>query len=353
MHTKFPVILLLIFGYCLPLQSQEIVNGSFEDNSVTGCGINLTNSLFTSKMNQVVAFGGQTELDILSDSCGYIPPPTGDFFVAANFQRNVSDAFSFTLSAPLRKDTTYFIRFAAKLSSDTFDLSSRVELGLSQLPGEFGTVAGLSEKMITQWTYYEVKVVPAENSSYLTVRINAARHAWVWLDDFSVVCPVIDLGNDSTYCVISQVPLAVKAIFETYLWSTGEKSPKIAVDQPGTYFVEAKAGACLVRDTIVLREYEHRCDCQVFLPNAFTPNLDGLNEVFSAVSECDFTDYYLEIYNRWGNRVYESSNPQFGWDGRNSLGEAMPEGAYAYRLRYRFFFDKRVEWQTGSITLYR
>ncbi len=73
-----------------------------------------------------------------------------------------------------------------------------------------------------------------------------------------------------------------------------------------------------------------------FVPNAFTPNSDGLNDIFVPVG--DFfgaTQYDFTIWNRWGERVYQTSIPEEGWNGqRNNVGEISPPGVYAYVIKY-------------------
>lgn len=75
----------------------------------------------------------------------------------------------------------------------------------------------------------------------------------------------------------------------------------------------------------------HLC-CQIFAPNAFTPNNDNLNDKF--IIKGAFDDYNILIADRWGNIVYKSSNSHFGWDGKYKNVE-MPIGTYYYILKYK------------------
>lgn len=71
----------------------------------------------------------------------------------------------------------------------------------------------------------------------------------------------------------------------------------------------------------------------LFLPNAFTPNSDGMNDIFRP--ELSFTpdDYLLIIQDRWGNALFESEDPWEGWDGTAKGDNPVPEGTYLYYLR--------------------
>lgn len=69
-------------------------------------------------------------------------------------------------------------------------------------------------------------------------------------------------------------------------------------------------------------------DPKVFMPNAFSPNGDGINDEFKAVADCDVT-YSLQIFNKWGTIVFSTNDVNEGWDGRFN-GEFTPSGKYSY-----------------------
>jgi gliding motility-associated-like protein len=78
-------------------------------------------------------------------------------------------------------------------------------------------------------------------------------------------------------------------------------------------------------------------DFSLFMPNAFTPNGDGLNEEFLPIGEIHSLDYFsLKIFDRWGGLLFESNDPNKGWNGKyNNSGKDIPPGAYVYELKYR------------------
>ena len=65
----------------------------------------------------------------------------------------------------------------------------------------------------------------------------------------------------------------------------------------------------------------------LYIPNAFTPNEDGLNDSFGALGY-GVKDYHLIIYNRWGQLVFNSIDPNFEWDGNTENGKVCKPGAY-------------------------
>jgi gliding motility-associated-like protein len=100
-------------------------------------------------------------------------------------------------------------------------------------------------------------------------------------------------------------------------------------------------------------------ESQVWVPNVFSPNKDGNNEVFipSAILVYNKTgnpilDYHLEIYNRWGERIFESYDVQQGWDG-TFMGKPSQEGHYLYKLRALSLDGAKNFNLEGVITLLR
>ena len=75
------------------------------------------------------------------------------------------------------------------------------------------------------------------------------------------------------------------------------------------------------------------------LPNAFTPNGDGQNDLFVPYPFCFIERVEFKVFNRWGQLVFEASDPQINWDGRNLAGDELPAGAYFYVCRV---FEQRL-----------
>jgi len=90
-------------------------------------------------------------------------------------------------------------------------------------------------------------------------------------------------------------------------------------------------------------------DLQV--PNVFTPNGDGVNDEFR-VAYRSIKTYRIDIFNRWGRKVYSSTNPALGWDGRIGKGEASP-GVYFYVIEAEGFIKEERYKLHGTITLIR
>jgi gliding motility-associated-like protein len=86
----------------------------------------------------------------------------------------------------------------------------------------------------------------------------------------------------------------------------------------------------------------------VYIPNAFTPNGDGVNDTFGIRGEGSF-QYSFAIFNRWGEKVFESTNPNQQWDGTYN-NKPVQQGEYVYKL---MAYGKNYKGQTGVVSLIR
>jgi gliding motility-associated-like protein len=93
-------------------------------------------------------------------------------------------------------------------------------------------------------------------------------------------------------------------------------------------------------------------DQQVFIPNVFSPNGDGTNDVFSIRTGKDVVGVDISIFDRWGKLVFQTNDPTLGWDGTYSGGTTADVGTYQYYVKVRFR-DKSVKSYQGDLTLLR
>lgn len=142
------------------------------------------------------------------------------------------------------------------------------------------------------------------------------------------------LGEDEQY-----VRLDAGNPGSRYDWSTGESSQVILAGAYGWYVVEVlNQFDCAGRDSAQVIEY---CPSAIFIPNTFTPNSDGTNDIFIPVGK-NIAAMHLYVFDRWGNQLFESDNPTMGWDGTYG-GEVVKNDVYVWRLAYKFFEDKTGE----------
>lgn len=91
-------------------------------------------------------------------------------------------------------------------------------------------------------------------------------------------------------------------------------------------------------------------ELQMWLVNTFSPNDDGLNELFGPSTTFGLTNYKMVIYDRWGAKMFESADPGIRWNGTDDSGEPAPEGVYAYRIVFRYV-DGKLYVYRGTVTL--
>jgi gliding motility-associated-like protein len=87
----------------------------------------------------------------------------------------------------------------------------------------------------------------------------------------------------------------------------------------------------------------------IFVPSAFTPNNDGRNDILKAIAPGIKQFLLFRIYNRWGNRVFESNDPDRGWDGKSDNRDA-PVGGYVWLVQGIDYKGNRIE-RRGTVLL--
>ncbi|MFN7116091.1 MAG: gliding motility-associated C-terminal domain-containing protein [Saprospiraceae bacterium] len=94
--------------------------------------------------------------------------------------------------------------------------------------------------------------------------------------------------------------------------------------------------------------------CDIYVPNAFSPNDDGVNDLFQAHVGCTVTAFDFRVFNRWGQMVYSTVNQEDGWDG-TLKGEPMLSAVYVYVLQISYEQEGEVksEVKTGDVALIR
>jgi len=173
---------------------------------------------------------------------------------------------------------------------------------------------------------------------------------------------VPNLPTDTTICqdIILRIN-AYQPTVETYLWmgesafyNQNEVTDSVfIITYPGFYTLEMtnQCGGL----TQYLEVKKEDCTCEPFIPNVFTPNGDGRNDKFQVFANCEFQDFKIEIYDRWGTRLFVAADWLGGWDG-TARGQELPPGVYIYKIEYTAG-DKNGNPTTttkqGSITLIR
>jgi gliding motility-associated-like protein len=164
--------------------------------------------------------------------------------------------------------------------------------------------------------------------------------------------PVVNLGSDVVLCNYPSYTLRGENSDYTYLWPDGSTNSTLIVTVPGTYWIQANNSGCIRSDTINI----YPCT-NIYVPNAFTPDNNLLNDFFFGVPSDTFKLAYFSLYifDRWGGTVFQTDNIYKKWDGTFN-GEDCPQGTYGWKMLYAVKGmegnDNQFEKQ-GSVTLIR
>jgi gliding motility-associated-like protein len=138
--------------------------------------------------------------------------------------------------------------------------------------------------------------------------------------------------------------------------TSGSVTPSHIFSEAGTYNIRSIVNSSCGVDTLFNTLTVAHCDstkgfCELYIPNSFTPNGSAINENFSPSTICTFERYEFIIFNRWGERVFQTSDYAVKWDGKYK-GSDCPVGIYIYSITYKFPSrpTKKVD---GKISLLR
>ncbi|BAV06199.1 gliding motility-associated C-terminal domain-containing protein [Filimonas lacunae] len=153
------------------------------------------------------------------------------------------------------------------------------------------------------------------------------------------------LGPDTTLCTGSSATL-YPGSFKSYLWQNGSTDSTLTITKGGLYTVTVANNCGTESASRLVLETE----CNIYFPSAFTPNKDGRNDEFKILTLFPVTAYHLALFNRWGQQVFESTNPKKGWDGTFHNLMADP-GTYVWMCAY---VKEGVSYsQKGTVVLIR
>jgi gliding motility-associated-like protein len=152
-------------------------------------------------------------------------------------------------------------------------------------------------------------------------------------------------------CEGESVVLKPDTTADTYTWNTGDITSEINAQDTGWYYVTMYFNneICPLVDSFQVKIKV--CYQPLILVNVYSPNGDGTNDDWVAKQTYQYEEFSLVIFNRWGQKVFESTDPFFKWDGTNLNGNDVPDGTYFYIARLKHF--ENSDEQKGTVTLLR
>lgn len=163
--------------------------------------------------------------------------------------------------------------------------------------------------------------------------------------------PMVDLCKGLSYT------LNASTGFTNYFWQPNQSisttNSKTVIVNPETnikYYLSAVTGeGCMFIDSTFIKV--STCPISYFVPNVFTPNSDGVNDLFKPYITGPVESYEFIIYNRWGNVVFKTNNTTLSWDGKVG-GKTQPTGNYIWTCRLKYV-QQEVITKKGSLMLIR
>jgi gliding motility-associated-like protein len=160
--------------------------------------------------------------------------------------------------------------------------------------------------------------------------------------------PVLNLGLDTTVCEDEPFTLMPAAGPGNFTWPDGSNGPTYLVSAPGTIRVALEDDFCRVTDTVNVA-FMSCIKFDDYLPTAFSPNFDGINDEFGLMynDRVEILDYTMEVFDRWGSPVFRSENINDRWDGTKN-GEVVDLGVFVYVIEVTFLDDRETGFRVIS-----
>jgi len=287
-----------------------------------------------------------------------LPPPEGPCLSRAVWMGSPGwtpggEAFGLRLDAYFQEGKTYTYNFTYAADGAYSDYGFAPVIYTNDYPGYFKSVV-LDTLPVAQNSW-------VTNSITFTATASQAKHRWLIIHAYYQsgivlssckqrnVIPRNFFPHDTILCNGETVRLFAPQgnLFE-YSWNTGQKTDSIDVNTAGDYSLGIKYYNCEERDTITLIPTD--CEVRMEMPNIITPNGDNLNERLIPISYNYVASGKLQIFNRWGNRLFEGDLFS-GWNGKTNNTD-VPTGVYYYKIVYEDKANK-LHQANGTVTIAR
>lgn len=203
---------------------------------------------------------------------------------------------------------------------------------------DWNTGAGTPEITVTEGGTYTVGITLGECVVRETFEVTFQEN------------PVLELTTDLVICPGEEIILDAFSPNADFLWQDGSIESGFTVTEPGTYSVTLSINDCTTSHTIVI--LQDNCEVALEMPNAFTPNGDAKNDLFTPIRILGITSMQTVIYNRWGENIFATQNLNIEWNGNLPSDEPAPTSTYYWRISYTDIFGE-IKSQKGTVTLMR
>jgi gliding motility-associated-like protein len=385
---RFFLFMVLGLLACL-VQAQNLVpNPSFEE--MQGCEPFQNDIHCTAAWLEYLGLDFENTPDLGFEGAVFFPPSTiaafdGNQYLNIECSTGNPEYVQVDLIAPLEAGTEYCVSFYASVWAESPEVAPSLGVyftntPLTDSPFELGLAAHVQGPVNfdpTSWTLISGTYIAQGGESILVLsgfeNTGTMPFPYMYIDAVSVIALPPLVLEDESLCN-GPVVLDASAPGASYAWSTGETTASIEVNAEGEIAVERTFGACVQTASVTILECDTVVDIDdpsdtlidpvdepdeevdtdgllFFAPNAFTPNGDGVNDVYGVIGP--LTEFFhLQIYNRWGQVVFESDNIFQRWTGNHSGGgHFVPDGIYIYQFKARQ--GNTVYEDVGHVLLFR
>ena len=196
---------------------------------------------------------------------------------------------------------------------------------------------------------------PLSNISYLVTTPNAVCPDSAVININVTPLPIVNAGKDTTIFEGENVNLVATGA-ANYQWDFNATLNNIEISNPtatpiqNSYYVVTGYDeyGCKAIDSI---EVSLQANCNlIYIPNTFTPNEDGKNDVFNPIVSDNLGFFEMRIFNRWGENIFTTNDLSLGWDGKVKNNDAEID-VYAYIINYKCIKEEKNI--IGKITVIR
>lgn len=198
-----------------------------------------------------------------------------------------------------------------------------------------------------------------DNSTMQTFHVNQNGTYWVTvtidgctgkdtITVFNDTKPQFSLGLDQYLCAGHSLQLVPGISGASYIWQDGSTNSTYLVTAGGLYYVDIRNSCGATKDSINIING----NCEVYIPSAFTPNNDGLNDYFRVGGTTLVTEFSMQIFDRYGHMIFVTRDKNAGWDGRFK-NKDLPAGGYVYVVNYKKTNSSKAELVQGTVILLR
>ena len=296
-----------------------------------------------------------------------IEHPTYMFNSSGIFSVNLNATSNFGCTSNLSKTITLHALPIANFTSDKTaclgndisftDLSTSASTAIENWEWNFGNGTILNDQNPT----YEYGYAQTFNVTLLVVSAAGCKHDTTIINAVEIFDnPIADFSASSLTAteLSSEIEFYNEsngAVFYTWDFDNGiistEENPTFDFEEVGSYEVILQVVSEKGCEDEMMKNINIFPEYALYAPNAFTPNGDGNNDVFLAVGG-GVTSFEMQVFDRWGGLVFESSDIEYGWDGLDISSNKVETGTYIYHIAL-YDYNGKLWIYNGELNLMR